>query len=166
MPPPSPHFQISPENFWLWFGGVWLAVGLPFLGIGIYAAYDQFSLNQRFETQALTVRGMVLTKAVHKSTKSGDISYTVTFRFSRVGGESTQSGAGVSKAEWNALDERGLIDVRYLPEWPHPHRVAGQDPQDKFWLAAVFLGLGTILSAGGGFAVAWHARRKRVEGAR
>lgn len=76
MPRPSLHFQPSPENFWLWFGGIWLAVGLPFLGVGVHAAYDQLTLNRRFETQALTARGMVLTKAAYKSSKSSDISYT------------------------------------------------------------------------------------------
>jgi len=148
-------------SLWWQAAGICLTIGIPFLGAGLYAAYDQLTLDRRFETQGLTARGMVLTKAVHQSKKTGDTAYTMTFRFTRADGESVQSGATVSKALWNTLEERGPLEVRYLPEWPNHFLAPGEAVKDNLVLAIVFLAVGTLLSAGGGFAVAWVVRRKR-----
>lgn len=153
--------NIHPNNFWLVFGGIWLALGVPFLGGGIYTAYEHLTLNERFEKQAQTARGMVLAKEVRASKKSGEITYLVTFRFTRADEETMRSDATVTKAAWNALDERGPIEVRYFPDWPYRHRITGQSAEDKFWLALLFLALGGIITSGGGFAVAWSMRRRR-----
>ena len=53
-------------SFWVWFGAIWLAVGLPFVLIAAYLAVDE----RRFETEGRLVEAMVLTKEIRHVTLS------------------------------------------------------------------------------------------------
>lgn len=82
--------------------------------------------------------------------------------FTRADGESVQSDATVvSKALWNTLEERGPIEIRYLPEWPYHYLAPGEAVKDKLVLVVVFLALGAVLSAGVVVVLARLVRRKR-----
>lgn len=145
--------MISPKNFWLWFGGIWFAVGTPFLIIGLYLGWQHIHVTKRLDTEGKTVEGMVLTKA-RKTSSSGSNrrnstpTYEVTFRFLTPGTVVTGK-ADVSRDTWDSLVEREAIQVTYLPDAPRHYRVDGQT--SGWWLPAIFTILGGIFGGLGGF---------------
>lgn len=40
--------DLSGKTFKLWFGGIWLAVGLPFLVLGIQFGISEHDLHERY----------------------------------------------------------------------------------------------------------------------
>lgn len=148
--------MITPKNFWLWFGGIWLSVGSLFLVIGIGVGVHRIMVNDRLEKDGQTARGMVLTKEVYTaSSKSGSQSspsYRITFRFVPREGETVRGTAEMNLEDWDVLEERGLIHVTYLPDQPHSHRVLGQSKTDIV-LPLIFGAAGIILASIGGVIV-------------
>lgn len=147
--------MITAKNFWLWFGGIWLFCGSPFLIIGLSLGAQHIYVNKRLAAEGRTVDGMVLTKAITYSssnTSSRDGSrnptYHVTFRFltriALVTGE-----AEVTVDAWDALVEREPIQVTYVPDTPQYHRVEGQ--ASGWWQPAIFTGMGGLFTSLGGF---------------
>lgn len=67
--------------------------------------------------------------------------------------------AEVNAEDWDALEERGLIQVTYLPDTPQSHRVLGQSKAEVV-LPLLFSVLGGILSSIGGVIV-FNALGKR-----
>lgn len=146
---------MNPKNFWFWFGGIWLSVGTIFLVVGVSAGIYRSMLNDRLDKEGRTVDGVVLTKEIHTtSNKKGSRSspsYRVAFRFVPREGETVRGTADVTTEEWDLLEERGPIQVTYLPEQPQTYRVAGQS-QDVL-LPLIFGVVGGVIGALGGFIV-------------
>lgn len=144
--------MITPKNFWLWFGGIWFAVGMPFLVIGLYLGIQHSTATTQLDAEGKTVEGMVLTKARKASSSSSGRSstptYEVTFRFLTPGGVITGK-ADVSRDAWDSLSEREAIQVTYLPDRPQRYRVEGQT--SGWWLPGIFTILGGIFGGLGGF---------------
>lgn len=138
--PRAAKIQLSDRMGWFVFGGLFFLVGLPFLVIGIYTGVRQW----HFPGEAATVPGMVLTK----STNSKD-RYTVTYRFTTGNGQLIEGSASVSGEVWDRLEERGPIQVQYVPHSPRRHRVEGQDSD---WATAFMMGtIGGVFTSLGGF---------------
>lgn len=57
--------MITPQNFWLWFGGIWLSVGSLFLVIGISVVLQRITVKDRLEKEDRSTQGVVLTKEVY-----------------------------------------------------------------------------------------------------
>jgi hypothetical protein len=156
---------ITGENFWLWFGGIWLIVGVPFLVSGLYGGWQQVSLSERLQTQGQVVSGMVLTKYIdpsssHDNSAASTPTYWVTFRFSSESGDVIKGKAQVAVDTWDSLIERHPIQITYLPDAPQSYRVAGETSQ---WiLPFVFIGLGGFFTTAGGFAFLHGLRVHRV----
>jgi hypothetical protein len=147
--------MITPKTFWLWFGGIWLAVGVPFLFIGLYFGFQQHTATQRLDAEGKIVEGMVLVKTITSSSSSGSRrnrtpTYTVTFRFLTPAGTMTGESE-VTSDTWDLLVEREPIRVTYVPDAPQYYRVEGQ--VSGWILPAIFTGLGGILTSLGGFIV-------------
>jgi Protein of unknown function (DUF3592) len=144
---------INQQSFWLWFGGIWLAVGVPFLLIGIYAAATVVSGDRRLEAAGRPVEGMVLEKWISTSRSSHGSGttrqYRVRYRFEAAGGELVEDEAQVGADAWDRLEERGPVAVTYLPDDPHIHRIQGED--SGLVLGAIFSGVGGVLTVLGGF---------------
>jgi Protein of unknown function (DUF3592) len=147
--------MISPKNFWLWFGGIWLSVGTIFLVVGVSIGVYRSMLNDRLDKEGRTVDGMVLTKEVYRtSSKKGNKSspsYRITFRFVPREGDTVQGAADMNVEDWDALAERGPVQVTYLPDRPQSYRVAGQDREVV--LPLVFGVVGGVVGSIGGFIV-------------
>ncbi len=147
--------MINPKNFWLWFGGIWLTVGVVFLTVGLSVGFYYMRVNNRLEQEGRTVAGMVLTKEVYttssKSSSRSSPSYRVTFRFAPREGNIVRGTADVTIDEWDALEERGPIQVTYLPDHPESYRVAGQSKD--IVLPLVFGVVGGVVGSIGGFIV-------------
>ena len=144
--------MITPKNFWLWFGGIWLFCGSPFLIIGLYNGAQTFTMNKRLAAEGRTVKGMVLIKAVTSSSsgsnRSSTSTYKVTFRFITPGGIVTDE-AEVTGDAWDSLVEREPIQVTYVPDAPQYHRVEGQI--GGWIMPAAFTVIGGIFTSLGGF---------------
>jgi hypothetical protein len=154
---------ITPRNFWFWFGGIWLAVGSPFLLIGSFLAVQEASLSQRLEADGRTVQGLVLTKSRRTSSsssgRSGSPIYEITYRFLTAEG-TVQGKAQVPGDTWDSLVEREPIGITYLPDDPRRHRVAGQS--SGWILPAIFAGLGSVFTLIGGIVLLRARSRLRI----
>lgn len=147
--------MITAKNFWLWFGGIWLSVGSLFLVVGLSVGIYRSNLNDRLDKEGRTVEGIVLTKAIHtssgKSGKRSSPSYRVTFQFVPREGETVRRTADVNAEAWDVLQERGPIQVTYLPDQPESHRIHGQSME--IVLPLVFGVVGGVVGSIGGFLV-------------
>ncbi len=154
--------EMNPKNFWFWFGGIWLVVGTIFLVVGVSVGVYRSQLNDRLDKEGRTVDGIVLTKEIYTtSNKRGSRSspsYRVAFRFVPREGEMVRGTADVTTEEWDLLEERGPIQVTYLPEQPQSYRVTGQS-QDVL-LPIIFGVVGGVVGSIGGFIV-YNAVGKR-----
>lgn len=164
MPVTAPSsFAITGRTFWLWFGGIWLTVGLLFLVIGVAVGFSQQSLGRRFQTEARDATGMVLTKSIQSSSKGGGVTYWVTYRFTTAAGRVVKGSGSVPADAWDRLTERGPIQVRYLPDRPEQHQVEGRPVDGDPVIPLVFTGVGGTLAVLGGFVVLrWRARLRRA----
>ena len=145
-------FAITPKNFWLWFGGIWFAVGMPFLVIGLYLGFQHITVTKRLDAEGKTAEGMVLTKARKTSSSSSGRSstptYEVTFRLLTPGG-TVLGKADVSGDTWDSLIEREPVRVTYLPDAPQHYRIEGQS--GGWILPLIFTVMGSIFGGLGGF---------------
>lgn len=145
--------MITPKNFWLWFGGIWLFCGLPLFMTGLYTCVQHIQVTKRLAAEGKTVEGLVLTKAITSSSSgssrdSATPAYRITFRFLTPGGLVT-GGAEVTRDTWDSLVEREPIQITYLPGAPQHHRVEGQADG---WMPPVLMTiLGGVFSSLGGF---------------
>jgi hypothetical protein len=151
---------ITSSNFWLWFGGLWLAVGLCFLGIGGGIAVYRGDLGARLEAEGVAVEGLVLAKEI-VAPRDRSPSYNVTFRFTDARGETIRSSAKLDAEAWDALVERGPIEVVYLPSRPQTFSIAGQSDSERV-IAFVFPLVGAVLAVVGGFILRNALRTRRV----
>ena len=133
-------------SFWVWFGAIWLAVGLPFVLIAAFLVVDE----RRFETEGRLVEAMVLTKEIRH----------VTYRFDTPDHQRFEGHGDVPEATWNALTERGPIQVVYLRDRPASNRIAGES---KRMLLALFAFLGGFLSLVGGTMLVGALRSARTK---
>jgi hypothetical protein len=146
--------MITAKNFWLWFGGIWLACGLPFFVVGLYTGNQQLTADRRLAAEGRTVDGIVLTKAItysssSSSNRSSSATYRVTFRFRTTDGLLVDE-AEVSQDTWDRLIEREPIHVTYVPDAPQFHRIEGQVggwimPIAMTVIGGIFAGLGGII---------------------
>jgi len=152
---------ITARNFWFWFGGIWVGVGIPFLLIAAGVAIDGARRRDRLEREGRAAEGIVLAKEIRPQ-DSGP-SYRVSFRFSPPNGGAVSGAAEVSEEAWDALEERGPIAVTFVPGSPTWHRVQGQE--DDLLLPVIFGILGGILASLGGM-ILWKAFAARRAEAR
>jgi hypothetical protein len=154
---------ITTENFWFWFGAIWLAVGLLFVSIGGGIAVNRAGVDERFAAAGVATDGVVLVKELD-ARDGGSESYHVTFRFDGPQGETVRGSAELDSGAWDALVERGPIAVVYLPDRPGTYRVAGQTSDDRV-VALVFALVGSVLAVVGGFVVGSAVRMRRLRSA-
>jgi hypothetical protein len=133
---------MTPRRFWLMFGGIFLAVGAPFLAIGVGHAIHQSLLAKRLDREGQQAQGLVLTREIREDDSGSTC--RVSYRFSTPGGEPLTGSTEVDDQAWDALVERGPIQVTYLSGDPRSHVVTGQRRQ--VLLPAVFSVLGGILT--------------------
>ena len=154
--------MITTENFWLWFGGIWLAVGLLLLAIGgaIGLNLGDGGLAARLEAEGTRVEGVVLTKEIASAEDSAR--YRVTFRFADARGATVRGTAQVDPDAWDALVERGPIEVVFLQDRPETYRVPGQTGDDDAVLAFVLPFVGAVVASLGGALIVMALRTRRV----
>jgi hypothetical protein len=154
------------NSFFVWFGGIFLVAGLPILLIGVWLSRG-VAAQRRLDTDGRTVQGTVLVKSritsssTSRSTASSTTSYSVTYRFALPTGETRRGAATVGRGTWEALVERGPVEVRYLPESPEVSCIPGQVSDTL--AALLFVGLGGLATVLGGVPFGMGVHRVRTE---
>lgn len=147
------------KSFGLWFGGIWLVAGLPFLVAAIYLFYD----DRRYETEGRIAQGTVLTKEVQRSRSSSSsytTSYYVTYRFTAPEDQTVEGRDQLGQSQWDALTERGPVQIAYLPSSVSSNRVLGQT---HLMLKVIFGILGGFFPLVGGAILFLTVRRAWIE---
>ena len=151
--------SLAMQSFWVRFGSIWLLIGMPFLIIGIYTATQTMTQRERFQKEGQSTQGMVLTKAIQGGKKSSNESYRITYRFSTADGMVMMGEAPVSPEIWDKLEERGPVQVTYLPDKPQSNRVEGKKVD---WMLPIGSGIaGFVFTSLGGFVLFKALRRIR-----
>src|SRR4030095_16795829 len=82
--------------------------------------------------------------------------YEALYRYQAGAGTDLVGRSELAEDEWGRLRERGPIAVVYVEGRPWLHRIGGEGAS---WLGpAIFLGVGGLGMAGGGWAAAWGWR--------
>jgi hypothetical protein len=152
------------NSFLVWFGGIFLLAGVPILIVGVWLTRG-VAAQRRLDTDGLTTQGMVLAKSrstssSSRSTTSSTTTYSVTYRFPLPAGGTQRATATVSRGTWEALAERGPVEVRYLPDSPEVSRIPGQT--DDTLMALLFAGLGGLATIVGGVTFGIGVRQART----
>ncbi len=159
---------VNPRNFWLWFGGIWLLVGVPFLLIGGFFAWNELTLEQRLAQAGQRADGLVLQKRWERGADGNFPAFHVRYRFATAEGKKVVSETEVSEQAWDALRERESLVVTYDADFPRLNRIDGRLAQ---WIMpGIFCGVGALITLLGGFVVlralsgARFERRLREQG--
>ncbi len=151
----------NPRNFWFLFGGIWLVVGVPFLLIGGFFAWNEFTLEQRLARAGQRADALVLQKRWERGSDGKFPASYVRYRFATAEGKVVVSETEVSAQTWDALRERESIPVTYDAEFPRLNRIDGRLVQ---WIMpGIFSGVGAVITVLGGFVVLRTLSRTRFE---
>jgi hypothetical protein len=137
-------FSLARRSFWLLFGGIWLFAGVFMLLFAVVFAFRE----QDFAANGVVTTGIVLEKRIVPADSDSSTQYRVSYRFTTEDGRVVEGSDGVDVGVWEALTERGPIDVRYLRGDPVTNRLStGSD-----FLGAVIFFLAAVIFGGiGGF---------------
>lgn len=157
MAPKKSFFSLAKRSFGVWFGGIWLVGGLPFLIIGIYIGVQTWQQSEQLKREGQMTTGMVLTKSRTTSTsrsfstgsRTTSTTYRVGYSFKAPGGNVVKGEEEISSRIWERLEERGPIRVTFLPSRPDIHRLEGQGA--GWMLPIIFTILGSLFASVGGF---------------
>lgn len=141
------------NNFWVFFGSIFLLVGLPFVLLAGYFIVQE----RQLATTGRVVEAMVLTKDIGRSGDNANRS--VTYRFTTTDGRTLEGKSEVGESRWSSLTERGPVSVEYLPNRPSVNRVVGSS---KLTLLLIFSFVGALLSIAGGTIVTVALRNART----
>jgi len=140
---------IHAGNFWFWFGGIWLAVGLPFVLIGSGVGWYELTFEDRLARGGAPASGVVLVKSWDGGGDGRSPSFRVQYRFETARGQTVRAEAVVTEEAWESYHEQEAVSVTYLPDSPRTSRIPGRMVQ---WvLPAIFGAVGAILTLLGGF---------------
>jgi hypothetical protein len=138
------------------FGATLLLVAAGFLAMGALEA----ALESRYEAEGRVAEGTVLAKHVRRATENQATEYRVSYRFTAHDGRTFEGSNSISVERWEALVERGPVDVEYLAEDPAQPRSNGPGG----WLSvALGCGLGGVLALVGAVATVRDWRQIRFE---
>lgn len=165
--PDTPLWRLAGRSFGVWFGGLFLLVGVVLGSLAAYRTYE----HRSFTRDAQQAQGLVLTKEIRQSgsrSRGQTTHYEVTYRFS-AGGQTYTGRDELAYDAWLRLSEREPATVLYDPRAPGSSRLSGDRP----WTPTIVMILGSLIfSTVGGvfFFPAWRAlkleQRLRRQGRR
>lgn len=140
--------RLSGRTFFLWFGGLFLVVGLGLLYGGIQEARREGAYRAHGEVVDAVVTG----KSIQRASRDGHAStrYEVAYRFIAPDGRPVEGVDAVSVEEWESLGPGSRLKVAYLPSAPETSRAARSDRPTS---AIPLMVLGGVLAAAGGAVV-------------
>jgi hypothetical protein len=143
--------------FALAFGALFALVGLICLIAAWLPVWNDYRHGKQFAANGAVALGMVLTKT---RSRAGSVmvlgvtkvtfEYTVRYRFTTSTARQIEAEAKVTPEQWDLLEERGPIKVRYLQDDPNTSHVSGQE-SSRSWMERLILSLvgGAFTAVGG-----------------
>jgi len=149
---------LSGRTFFLWFGGLFLIVGLGLL----YGGIQEASRERAYRLHADVVDAVVTGKSIQRASRDGNSStrYEVAYRFIAPDGRPVEGVDVVSVEEWERLGAGSRLKVAYLPSAPETSRAARSDRPTS---AIPLIVLGGLLAAAGGAVFVRTAAKLRRE---
>jgi len=139
------------------FGGVFAVVGLILLIVSWLPIWNDYRHDKQLAAEGDLASGMVLTKSRAAAGSLMVLGYTrqlvdysVRYRFTTRSGRKIESDAKVTPEEWDLLEERKWIKVRYLPGDPETNHVPGQESSNSRIETTIFTVIGAVFAAIGG----------------
>jgi hypothetical protein len=135
----------SSSKIVLTIGLIFGCLSLVFVPLGCHL----IKLEQRFETEALTVPGTITSKRVSekrerdRNSKRETVSktYYLQYRFTTGEGREMETEMSVSKSRWESAQTNEPVEIQYLPDDPEKSRIAGESGQIASF---VFTGIGIV----------------------
>ena len=153
----------------LWFGAIWLIIGLLFLGGGLYALHDEMLPPRQLLDHGMHAQGEVLTKyAAWSHNRSGTRFISpgsgslIGLRFSTPSGVIIEETVELTAAAWQQLSVDGSVAGTYLPESPSTFRVEVQAELRE--LPPMLLLLGVAFTSIGVGVIVIGVRKPRQQG--
>jgi hypothetical protein len=161
----------SQGKFWLLFGGLWLAVGCIFAGVGAIVLWTESEREARLAQSGASASAVVLAKKAARSGKSRETTFSIEYRFTGPDGAPIERTAKVDAARWRSLSEGQAFELRYVRDEPAMHAFPGER-RDQRVIGPVFAAVGSVFAIAGAL-ILWRAaarraliERLRVEGMR
>ncbi|MGH7324637.1 MAG: DUF3592 domain-containing protein [Candidatus Rokuibacteriota bacterium] len=156
---------LSGRTFFVWFGALFMCVGLILLYTGVQDA----TREQAYQKQGQVVEAVVVNKSIKRASREGNSStkYEIVYRFTTADGRTAESVDAVSVEEWESLDRGSPFKVAYLPGEPQSSRAEGSGGMQS---PLIMTGLGSLLALIGGVLFVrtatrvWRDRRLLREG--
>lgn len=144
---------LASRSFWIWFGGIWLLMGILFLVATVWVA----GYLQAIQRSGEMAEGVVREKRLDKQAL---LPHTVRYRFPTPDGQTFEDDGALPKEQWDALRDGGPVRVRYDPKRPIFNQL--EQEQVNVWLVVIFLGTGVLLTRiGGGIVLSWSVKLRR-----
>lgn len=158
-------FLGSGRTFFLWFGALFVCVGLSLLVAGLQDA----TRERAYQKESQVIEAVVLSKSVKRASREGNSStkYEIVYRFTTDDGRMAEGVDAVSVEEWEKLDPGSPFRITYLPGAPESSRAEGSGGLGS---PLLMTGLGSLLSLVGGALFVrtvtpiWRERRLLREG--
>jgi len=147
------------KTFFLWFGAIWLVLGVVLLGFGISATMGE----RRYQAEGRVVPGAVVSKFIERAKRDEKptTEYLVAYRFTTESGQAVEGNASVSPQEWDQLEEGKPVQIRYLPHAPQSNRLAEKSTGGDA-IVNLLLGLGVGALGGVLFTKGFRSARREV----
>lgn len=132
---------LASRSFWMWFGGIWLLMGILFLVATVWVAGSLQAIQRSGEM----AEGVVREKRLDKQAL---LPHTVRYRFPTPDGQTFEDDGALPKEQWDALRDGGPVRVRYDRTHPFFHQLEGE--RQTPIIIAGFIVFGVCISLVGG----------------
>lgn len=139
------------RSFWIWFGAIWLLVGVLFLVVSVWGIGSE----QELEHSGVVTEGEVL----DKWRESGAVSpHKVRYRFAAPDGRAYADEAALPRRQWEGLRAGDAVRVRYHPSRPWSHQLEQEEDLGPL----PFVALGLVVTGVGGWLIGmWSVKIRR-----
>jgi hypothetical protein len=150
----------------LGFGVLFTLVGLTILIAAWLPVWNDYHHRRQLAAEGDLAPALVLTKFQSSAgslmlfgSRIQLVDYSVRYRFTTRSGQKIESDAKVTPEEWNVLEERHWIKVRYLPADAQTNRISGQKHRESGLQIIAYTVIGSGFTAAGGL-ILWIMLRK------
>jgi hypothetical protein len=149
----SPPGRVLP----LAFGVLFTLVGLTILTASWVPVWSDYHHGRQLAAEGDLAPALVLTKFQSSAgslmlfgSRIQLVDYSVRYRFTTRSGRKIETDAKVTPEEWNVLEERHWIKVRYLPADAETNRISGQKNRESGLQIIAYTLIGCGFTAAGG----------------
>jgi hypothetical protein len=134
--------RASGRTFFLWFGALFVAVGVAL----VYGGTADARRERAYRVSGQLVEAVVVDKSIQRASRDGNTRtrYEIRYRFASADGQTIQGSDAVDVERWERLAPGSPLTVAFLPSAPDTSRVAGSGDVVSPY---IMIGMGTLLAA-------------------